>query len=209
MSVPSNDQSPPKTAVVLIDPYNDFLHPEGKLYGAVKESLLATNTVEHLKELVAAARSAHIPIYYALHQTWDKSTFNGWKHQSPSAAKRAGGFEAGTWGVEILEGLEADVAGNGDVIVSKHWNSSGFANTDLDYQLRQREITDLVLAGMAANTCPESTARYARELSDATAGFSTKAKDAATDLVWPLIAERVTTVGQWASSLDRPVPSKV
>lgn len=42
--------------------------------------------------------------------------------------------------------------------------NSGFANTDLDYQLHQREITHLVMAGMIANTCLESTARYAREL---------------------------------------------
>lgn len=41
---------------------------------------------------------------------------------------------------------------------------SSFQNTDLDYQLRQREITHLVLAGMIANTCLEATARYAYEL---------------------------------------------
>lgn len=42
---------------------------------------------------------------------------------------------------------------------------SGFVNTDLNYQLRQRGITHLVMAGMVANTCLESTARDARELS--------------------------------------------
>lgn len=41
---------------------------------------------------------------------------------------------------------------------------SGFVNTDLNYQLRQRGITHLVMAGMVANTCLESTARDAREL---------------------------------------------
>jgi nicotinamidase-related amidase len=41
---------------------------------------------------------------------------------------------------------------------------SSFQNTDLDYQLHQREITNLVLAGMTANTCLEATARYAYEL---------------------------------------------
>ena len=29
-------------------------------------------------------------------------------------------FEEGSWGVEIYEGLEPDVVGNGDVVVSKH-----------------------------------------------------------------------------------------
>jgi nicotinamidase-related amidase len=41
---------------------------------------------------------------------------------------------------------------------------SSFQNTDLDYQLRQREITNLVMGGLTANTCLESTARFAYEL---------------------------------------------
>jgi hypothetical protein len=42
--------------------------------------------------------------------------------------------------------------------------TSSFHNTDLDYQLRQRGIRNLVIAGMVTNTCVESTARYAYEL---------------------------------------------
>ena len=72
-------------------------------------------------------------------------------------------FEEGSWGVEIYEGLEPSIE-NGDVIVSKHWSSSSFQNTDLEYRLRQRDTTHVVLAGMTANTCLEGTARYAYEL---------------------------------------------
>lgn len=43
--------------------------------------------------------------------------------------------------------------------------TSGFANTDLDFQLRQKAISHVILAGMTANTCLDSTARYARERS--------------------------------------------
>lgn len=43
-------------------------------------------------------------------------------------------------------------------------NDSSFANTDLEYQLRQRDITHIVLAGLTTNTCVESTARAAREM---------------------------------------------
>ncbi|KAK6227624.1 hypothetical protein QIS74_01179 [Colletotrichum tabaci] len=198
-----------KTAVVLIDPYNDFLHPEGKLFPAVQESLTATDTVAHLKTLVAAARSRRVPIFYALHQHWKEGIFDGWRHVNPAAAAATGVFQEGGWGVEILDGLQPDLKGNRDVVVSKHWNSSGFANTDLDYQLRQRGFSHLVLAGMTANTCYESTARYARELgyhltllTDGTAGFSTAAKDAATNLVWPLIAERIMTVDEYISQME-------
>ncbi|GJC92821.1 isochorismatase hydrolase [Colletotrichum higginsianum] len=87
-----------KTAVVLIDPYNDFLHPEGKLFPAVQESLTATDTVAHLKTLVAAARSRRVPIFYALHQHWREGIFDGWRHVNPAAAAATGIFQEGGWG---------------------------------------------------------------------------------------------------------------
>ncbi|KIW19986.1 hypothetical protein PV08_00561 [Exophiala spinifera] len=196
---------PPPTAntgIVLIDPYNDFLHPEGKMYFATKEDLGRKNTIAHLKELVAFARSRKIPIYYGLHQQYKPGFFDGWKHMAHihENIKKTATFAEGSFGAEIYQGLEPSLE-NGDVVVSKHWNSSSFQNTDLDFQLRQRDITHLVLAGMTANTCLESTARYAYELgyhvtllTDATAGFDPKATDAATEIIWPIFASEVTTV---------------
>jgi nicotinamidase-related amidase len=67
----------------------------------------------------------------------------------------------------------------GDVVVKEHWAQSGFANTDLDFQLKQHGVTHVVAVGMLANTCIESTSRFAMELGyhvtlvrDATAAFS-------------------------------------
>ncbi len=157
---------PPNTAVILIDPYNDFLHPKGKLTPLLATSLNKTDTLTHLKAMVTAARAHKIPIYYGLHQQVRPGFLAGWKHAAASQLSQSEhkAFEEGSWGVEIYEGLEPDVEGNGDVIVSKHWSSSSFQNTDLDYQLRQRDITRVVLGGLVANTCLESTARYAYEL---------------------------------------------
>ncbi|CAN9475372.1 unnamed protein product [Alternaria alternata] len=192
MASPSSSSPVDRTALVLIDVYNEFLHPEGKINPFVSESMAKTNTLDHLQEVVKAARKAGIPIYYSLHQQWKEG------------CSRKGVGEPRS----ILD-YEPDVFGNKDVVVSKHWNSSGFANTDLDYQLHQREITHLVMAGMIASTCLESTARYGRELgyhvtilSDATAGHSPAHHDAGKNLVWPLIVDEVKTVGQWAESLE-------
>ncbi|TEY82777.1 hypothetical protein BOTCAL_0027g00150 [Botryotinia calthae] len=199
-----------KTAIVLIDPYNDFLHPKGKVYPLMAESLADTNTITHLQNLVTTARAQKIPIYYGLHQQTKAEYLAGWKHAAlmQQRQKESNTFEEGSWGVEIYEGLEPDVEGNGDVVVSKHWCSSSFQNTDLDYQLKQRDITHLIFAGLTANTCMESTARYAYELgyhvtmlTDATAGFTTVAKDAATSLIWPLFANEVLTVEEWKKTL--------
>jgi nicotinamidase-related amidase len=46
----------------------------------------------------------------------------------------------------------------------EHWGQSGFANTDLDAQLTQRGIENIILVGMVANTCIESTALFGMEL---------------------------------------------
>jgi hypothetical protein len=40
-------------------------------------------------------------------------------------------------------------------------------------------------------------------LTDATAGFNTEQKNAATDLIWPLFAHEVTTVKKWAAGLKK------
>lgn len=112
----------PKSAVVLVDPYNDFLHPDGKLTKALTD-MDERETVQHLRELVAAARAHHVPIYYGLHQQVKASTFTGWKHMTAGNLKQQElqFFAAGTFGAEVLEGLEPDESA-GDVIVSRHWN---------------------------------------------------------------------------------------
>jgi nicotinamidase-related amidase len=66
------------TAVLLIDPYNDYIHPSGKVYSLCKDSLEATSTISHLQTLVKAARLNNIPIFYCLHQPWKPGNFNNW-----------------------------------------------------------------------------------------------------------------------------------
>jgi len=202
--------APPTTALLLIDPYNDFLHPKGKANPALAESLHHTQTIPHLLSLVKTVRNAQIPIFYCLHQQSHPDQYKDWQFMTKSqqGLEKRKVFEEGSWGAQIFEGLEPDPK-NSDVMVAKHWNSSSFHNTDLDYQLKQRGITHVVLAGLVANTCIESTARYAYELgfkitmiSDATAGFSTAAKDAGVELIWPLFVNRVMTTSEYAASLS-------
>lgn len=114
-----------KTAVVLVDVYNEFLHPEGKINSFVSESMAASNTIQHLTDLVDAARKFRVPIYYALHQNWRAGNYDGWKHMNGTTTglSESRALEEGSWGSEIFQGLEPDVLGNRDVVVSKHWNS--------------------------------------------------------------------------------------
>jgi nicotinamidase-related amidase len=208
---PGTSSTDGRTAIVLIDVYNDFIHPDGKLFPLVAATLKEHDTITHLRQIVTTARKHGIPIYYGLHQQWAPGFYAGWTHMAHvhHSQESSHAFAAGSWGAKILEGLEPDVLGNGDVVVSKHWNSSSFQSTDLDFQLRQRKIEKLVLAGMTANTCLESTSRYAYELGyhvtmlkDATGGWNKVQVDAATELVWPLFASKVSTTGEWIKEIE-------
>ena len=48
--------NPQKTAVLLVDPYNEFLSEGGLLYPLSKETLEANNAISNMKELVSSAR---------------------------------------------------------------------------------------------------------------------------------------------------------
>jgi nicotinamidase-related amidase len=97
----------------------------------------------------------------------------------------------------------------GDVIIKEHWAQSGFANTDLDQQLKQHGIEKVILIGLVANTCIESTGRFAMELgyhvtlvTDATAAFSQEMMHAAHKLNGPTYAHEILTTAELISALQ-------
>ena len=69
-------------------------------------------------------------------------------------------FEYGTWGGEIRREFEPQP---GEIVAQEHWGSSGFANTDLDLQLKKHGIHQLIVMGLIAHTCVEATVRYAAD----------------------------------------------
>ena len=96
----------------------------------------------------------------------------------------------------------------GDVVVTEHWGSSGFAMPDLDFSLKQAGATRLILVGLLANTCIEGTARFAAELgyhvtlvTDATAAASPERMHAAHVLNGPTFAHRILTTAELMDAL--------
>ena len=109
-------------------------------------------------------------------------------------------FEYGTWGGEIRREFEPKP---GDIVALEHWGSSGFANTDLDLQLKRHGIHQLIVMGLIAHTCIEATVRYAAELGyevtmvkDATASYSDDHMHAALDVNIPNYASAVVTTNE-------------
>lgn len=87
--------------------------------------------------------------------------------------------------------------------------TSGFANTDLDLQLKKHGIHQLIVIGLMAHTCVEATVRYAAELGyevtvvkDVTADFSEVEMHAALDVNIPNYAAAVVATAELIDALS-------
>lgn len=154
---------PEKTALIVVDPFNDFLSEGGKLFSYTKETVEAVRLIENVKAILGTARQHKFRIVYAPHHHTTKGDYLNWKFLAPShlGSKDTQLFEKGSWGAEFHPDL---LPYEGDLIAQNHWTASGFANTDLDFMLRMYGIEHIVIMGMRANTCIDSTARYGVEL---------------------------------------------
>src|ERR1700735_5184945 len=167
------------TGLVVIDPYNDFISEGGKIWDRIKGVAEGNQCVPHMQQLLEAARKTGIRVFYAMHRRYRPGDYETWKYVAPiqKAAWSRKSFEYGTWGGEIRAGFEPQT---GDVVAAEHWCSSGFANTDLDLQLKKHGIHKLIVIGLRANTCIDSTVRFAVEL-----GYDvTLVKDAIASYRW-------------------------
>ncbi|WP_219837216.1 isochorismatase family cysteine hydrolase [Paenibacillus sp. R14(2021)] len=203
----SNTYEPATTGLLLVDPYNDFLSPEGKLFPRTKEVADAVNTLEHLKKIVAAVRKAGIQVFFVPHHRSEPGDFDTWKHPTPYQLKAKQGqvFAKDSWGGEFHPDFQPQ---QGDVIAKEHWASSGFANTDLDHQLKMHGVQKIIVVGMLANTCIEATSRFGMELGyhvtlvkDATAAFTKEGMHAAHEINGPTYAHAILTTEELLAAL--------
>ena len=206
------------TALLVIDPYNDFISEGGKIWDRIKGVAEANNCVPNMLQVMNAARKAGLRVFYALHHRYRPGDYETWKYIAP--IQRAGWkrktFEYGTWGGQIRSEFASQP---GDIVAQEHWCSSGFANTDLDLQLKKHGIHKLIVIGLIAHTCIEATVRYAAELGyevtvikDATADYSDEAMHAALDVNLPNYASAIVTTTEIVdsiSSLESQKPSAV
>ncbi|MFZ5784244.1 MAG: isochorismatase family cysteine hydrolase [Pseudomonadota bacterium] len=200
---------PASTALLLVDPYNDFLAEGGKYWPMAKKVGEEVRLLDHLRAIVAAARKAAVRVMFVPHRRWQPGDYEGWKHPTHvqlRTAKRQG-FAKGTWGGTFHDDFQIQP---GDILIKEHWQSSGFANTDLDFQLKQHGIERIIVVGMIANTCVECTARFGSELGyhvtlvrDATAAYSQEAMHAAHDINGPTFAHAIVTTDELVTAFTQ------
>ena len=155
------------TALVITDPQNDFLSPDGVAWEIVGESVTENHTVENLEAILKAAKESKLPVFISPHYYYP--TDHGWKFEGAlerlmhdigmfdrEGALNLEGFNGS--GADWLERFKPYIEAEDTVIVSPH-KVYGPQNNDLVLQLRKRGIGRVILAGMSSNLCVESHLR--------------------------------------------------
>ncbi|WP_169975512.1 cysteine hydrolase [Tautonia rosea] len=157
-----------RVAVVVTDPQNDFLSPEGVAWGVVGQSVRDNGTVENIGNVFMQAKELGIPRFISPHyydphdHTWK---FEGALERLMHNIKmfdRSGPLEP-----KGIEGSGADwldqykpFINDGQTIVCSPHKVFGPQTNDLVLQLRKQHIEQIILAGMSANLCVESHLRH-------------------------------------------------
>ena len=177
------------TALVITDPQNDFLSPDGVTWELVGDSVTENGTVDNIESLLKAAKTGGTPVFISPHYYYP--TDHGWQfggavenlmHEinmfDRTGALSLDGFEGS--GADWLEQYKPYINDAKTVVTSPH-KVYGPESNDLALQMRKRGVSKVVLAGMSANLCVEA---HLRELLED--GFEvTVVKDATAAAVHP------------------------
>ena len=147
---------PGRTAVVVVDMQNDYVHPDGGLPEALGYE---TERLERGAERMAAFLGewrdrGNRAIHVRTHQSAATNS-TVWDERYPD--RDISICEPGTWGAEFYDGLEPTAD---EPVVTKH-RYSGFADTNLDLVLRSGDVETVVLCGCLTHVCVEATGRDA------------------------------------------------
>lgn len=156
-----------RTALVVTDPQNDFLSPDGVTWGVVGKNVTRNNTVSNLERLFKAAKARDITVAVSPHYYYP--TDHGWKFEGALEAlmHKIGMFDRpGALNTDGFEGSGADwlerykpYINDGKTIVTSPHKIYGNDSNDLSLQLRKQGVDQVILAGMSANLCTESHMR--------------------------------------------------
>jgi ureidoacrylate peracid hydrolase len=189
---------PAKTAVVLIEFQNDFTSEGGVLHEAVSPVMEKTGMLANTVALVDAARKAGATIMHA-----PIAFVEGYNEisQHPYGILKGvvdgNAFVKDSWGATIVDDLSPQ---HGDIVVEGKRGLDTFASTNLDFMLRSKGITTIVLGGFLTNCCVESTMRTGYEngyrvitLTDCLAATSQAEHDNAISYDYPMFSLPVTS----------------
>jgi nicotinamidase-related amidase len=70
-------------ALLVVDPYNDFISEGGKIWPRIKAVAEANNCIPHMQQVLNAARQAKLRVFYAMHHRYRPGDYETWKYIAP------------------------------------------------------------------------------------------------------------------------------
>lgn len=197
-----------RTALLVIDPVNDFLSEGGAAWDLTKSTVKMHDVVGNLRRAIEGAREKGIPVIFG------PMAYTAEDYADEELQRRSGinrimferkMFLAGSWGADFhpdLKPLE-------DEIILLPHKGTDVLETDLPDHLQRLGITHLVISGMTANLCCGSTGRHAAEagydvtyLWDAIGSENVPSYEASVNLDFPLVGNGVIKVDDFLAILS-------
>lgn len=208
---PFDTLEPSKTAFVVVDMQNYFMHPDYQ-----GEVPMAREIVQHVNRLATAVREL------GAHVVWVRNTTNNtreswsvhhdWLLTPERRDRRYATMDTGHEGLALWPLL--DVKPEDGQIVKNRFSAFIQGSSDIAAYLRGRGIDTLLIGGAATNVCCESTARDAMMLNfkvvmvhDALATYTDEEHNATLRTIYSTFGD-VQTVDQAIESLKRGLALK-
>lgn len=194
-----NAQEQSKSALILIETQNEWMHKDGKLYKAlVKDKEMMQISINNIEKALEYARKNNIEVIHVglRFEKGYPELANG-KSGLRKAIPNAGTFPINGFGSQFYETVKPI---EGEFVVTGRVGASGFTGSNLDVYLRNNKIENLYLVGYATHVCVESTFRDGHEkgyntyvISDATSAFNKVQQDYFLSEVVHHFGEHLTT----------------
>lgn len=204
---------PGKSALLVIDLQNAFIHEEGTLGVSGVDTRRLSAIVPPLKTLIERFQQADIPVLWTLqeHFATDHSRA-GKKLANHTARRKQISALANTWDEEIVDELKDLAAVNPAHVIRKH-RFGAFHETRLEILLRILGVRHLFVTGATTNACVETSIReaYLRDLDvvavdDCIAGVNGTWETTAKEVWQQYFCELSTSaeVASWIDEKSRP-----
>ena len=149
------------TALIVVDLQRDFVDPAGHCAKSMDVSYISS-VVPANAQLISLARQHHIPVIFTLVTQHPKGAYASPRWIADNL--RYPNFEPvhcieGTWGWELHDEITTTP---GDILLRKY-RRSAFVGTNLVEVLHTLRVETLIVSGVAATGCVESTVRDAIE----------------------------------------------
>jgi len=152
-----------KSALIIVDMQNDFVHPNGGFAQCAREYPernwdipFIMSTIPQVKRLIDAFRRGGLPVVYVITTHKPDYADATWPHWNSglTGGNRTFLFE-GSWGARIADELQP--LDNEHIVIKTGYG--GFQNTALDTILRFMGVTTCVITGVTTTVCVSTTLR--------------------------------------------------